>query len=666
MARTTRSLLFICSAQFFEAPSGDQFPSSPVVPRSCLRADHDANYKGIAALLRDIDTCTMDRRNEIDSTPSGACDFDEHAWHLSCVYPWDLPPGNTRWASTPPTFLGSFSPGQMLVFTSDELQINRLSDDAKTRIFSDLANFEACHLLVDGEVVPPGSYNVAVGFAVEVSIRLYFSSGFHHAVVLATNRASHVRPGLVRFLSFWFEMEPNDVSQLEFGERDVRVGRAGHGSAEHSPIIVHESWNYHRDYHFVTCCAKFGSVYYHTDSHAPSRKVEWVADGNRSGSTGVYHQLPMVPLQQPYKESSCQHVWADVIIFNEMGPHEWQGSLSSCSHYWMEFLSNLFFVVESRADSDPTFADSIDGREQKPIFIMSRQPRRARLTPHQHALSGSPTLPPFHAALWSMLSDHEWMDFDAVLAMVHAPPGGGGPSLVCFRRLHTLQDYNMTKPNSPESAPYWRKYRESLWAHLRVPSMQHGAPAEIRRVLFLRRPASITRRLLNHDEIAAVLQADGFEVHSITPDRLSLSAVASAVVQASLLIGINSGAYNAVFLQTGCGVLELAPHGIHSDSDTSFRGIMPWQIGFERLGVHQIVYACPLLFPRGFLGLAPTAFSIVVSPKTIITLLHELAETLQRARKLGSEAASISVQRCFSWEASHAQSWAPHHAASAG
>jgi hypothetical protein len=197
--------------------------------------------------------------------------------------------------------------------------------------------------------------------------------------------------------------------------------------------------------------------------------------------------------------------------------------------------------------------------------------------------------------------------------------------------------------------------------------MQHGAPAEIRRVLFLRRPASITRRLLNHDEIAAVLQADGFEVHSITPDRHSLSAVASAVVQASLLIGINSGAYNAVFLQTGCGVLELAPHGIQSDSDASFRGIMPWQIGFERLGVHQIVYACPLLFPRGFLGLAPTTtFSIVVSPKTIITLLHELAETLQRARKLGSEAASISVQRCFSWEASHAQSWAPHHAASAG
>jgi hypothetical protein len=162
---------------------------------------------------------------------------------------------------------------------------------------------------------------------------------------------------------------------------------------------------------------------------------------------------------------------------------------------------------------------------------------------------------------------------------------------------------------------------------------------------------------VNHDEIAAVLQAHGFEVSSITPDWHSLSVVASAVVQALLLIGINSGAYNAVFLPSGRGALELAPHCW----DMYLEGTLPWQVGFERLGVHVYVYACPHLYTRGFLGVVPVeSGSIVVSPATMLMLLRELVETLGQSRQSGSEAGSVTSQACLSWEANHSQSWTPY------
>jgi hypothetical protein len=244
----------------------------------------------------------------------------------------------------------------------------------------------------------------------------------------------------------------------------------------------------------------------------------------------------------------------------------------------------------------------------KPLFIMRRYTQRWHWPYSKRAaFSGSRTQPPaFHA----MLSDHEWIEWSDVLGMVNAPPSGSGPSFVCFRRLHAFQDYNMTMSNSAEMAPYWRRYRESLWTQLRVPfrpecmqpectHWQHdkvGVSAKlIRRVLFMRRPGT-RRALLNHDAIAATMLAHGFEVHSITPDWHSLSIIASAVVQASLLIGINSGAYNAVFLRTGCGVLDLCAH----TSELHLERVHTWQVGFEGLGVHEFVYACRDLYPSDY------------------------------------------------------------------
>jgi hypothetical protein len=160
--------------------------------------------------------------------------------------------------------------------------------------------------------------------------------------------------------------------------------------------------------------------------------------------------------------------------------------------------------------------------------------------------------------------------------------------------------------------------------------------------------------------LAAALQAHGFEVRSITPDTYPLSVVASAVVQASLLIGINSGAYNAVFLPTGCGVLELAPHVV----ETYFKGAQPVQVGFESLGVHQYCYACPHLYTRDFLqrisdSALGTHSPIVVSPRTILRLLHELRGILLQARESGSEVGSITIAGCLPWETNHSRNWTP-------
>jgi len=337
----------------------------------------------------------------------------------------------------------------------------------------------------------------------------------------------------------------------------------------------------------------------------------------------------------------------------------------------MEFLSNLFFLVTSReSEGRPDLANSVDHhlqpslpRQEKPIFIFRHE---FATLPNERPLFSN--LGPYHAALWPLLSDNEWIDWDDVLGMIHMPNGGvvAGPSLLCFRRLHAFQDYNMTMPSGADTAPHWRKYRESMWVHLRVP-FPRGALPESRRVLFLKRPGPRSRALLNHGELVAVLEAHRFKVRSIIPDRHSLSLVASAVVRVSLLIGINSGAYNAVFLPTGCGVLQLAPQS----SDDYLERINSWQVGFQRLGVHQYVYACRDLYTRDLSevvsnakGMAFAALGknspIVASPKTMLLLLNELAELLEVARDSGSESGIVSVQECLSWESNHSQTWSPY------
>jgi hypothetical protein len=123
-------------------------------------------------------------------------------------------------------------------------------------------------------------------------------------------------------------------------------------------------------------------------------------------------ELPIGESRSSYSESRCEHVWADVILVAE----RWDGFLASCAHYWMEFLSNLFFVVEGRLqyDSEDGSADSTYRRpQQKPLFIIRNRPRRAAHDGRQSVSSLSDPkfqAGPYHAALWPtrMLSDREW------------------------------------------------------------------------------------------------------------------------------------------------------------------------------------------------------------------------------------------------------------------
>jgi hypothetical protein len=179
-----------------------------------------------------------------------------------------------------------------------------------------------------------------------------------------------------------------------------------------------------------------------------------------------------------------------------------------------------------------------------------------------------------------------------------------------------------------------------------------------------------------------MLHSQGFDVRSIKPDIHSVSVVACAVVQVSLLIGTNSGSYNAVFLQSGGGVLELAPHASEfylfprlpdTVAEAGSR-VNSWQIGFERLGVHQLVYACTDLFaaykcdsspnadmaePCNQFARNPELRPIVVSPKSILRLLGELQLAIQDSRETSAEimtmgsimpVGSTIVRNCFPWE----------------
>jgi hypothetical protein len=183
----------------------------------------------------------------------------------------------------------------MLMFNSKPVGIASSSNAEKT-VPADLAVEEAI-MFVDGELLEHGVYwidfkrlrmkpipnqpdlaHMDTAVSVSLGLRLYFSTGLHHAVVLGTSRGSadHDEPhGLLRFVSFWFEMKPNE---LEF-----HATGSEHGAELHRPVASKSS-HYGRDLGFVTCCSAWGGLHYHTDfEHAAHRHI---SDGDR------YHKGP--------------------------------------------------------------------------------------------------------------------------------------------------------------------------------------------------------------------------------------------------------------------------------------------------------------------------------------------------------------------------------------
>ena len=93
-----------------------------------------------------------------------------------------------------------------------------------------------------------------------------------------------------------------------------------------------------------------------------------------------------------------------------------------------------------------------------------------------------------------------------------------------------------------------------------------------------------------------------------------------------------------------------------------------WTVGFLRLGVHLLAYECALLFTHLYnqgvlkaISGSATNFPIVISPKTILTLLNQLVEKLEQSRESSFDAgsAATTLHRCLPWEANHTRSWAP-------
>ena len=122
-----------------------------------------------------------------------------------------------------------------------------------------------------------------------------------------------------------------------------------------------------------------------------------------------------------------------------------------------------------------------------------------------------------------------------------------------------------------------------------------------------------------------------------------------------------------MFLRTGCAVLGLCPH----TSELHLQGgTRPWQVGFVWLGVHQCTYACPNLYTSGMrevfsdsttdVATSGMQSPIVISPRSILTILDEFVEVLVQARESGSEevkGGGPTVRPCLPWERNHSQSW---------
>ena len=96
------------------------------------------------------------------------------------------------------------------------------------------------------------------------------------------------------------------------------------------------------------------------------------------------------------------------------------------------------------------------------------------------------------------------------------------------------------------------------------------------------------------------LREGGFDASSLLPDHHRTATVARAVAAVCLLVGINSGAFNAVFLPSGCGFIDICPKmaAVHTLPSLQFRNLT-YMIGFQYLYLKHIVYACfPHLYPK--------------------------------------------------------------------
>lgn len=126
------------------------------------------------------------------------------------------------------------------------------------------------------------------------------------------------------------------------------------------------------------------------------------------------------------------------------------------------------------------------------------------------------------------------------------------PHLLALEKDGKLYCERLIVPSLPGSVgaiPDW------AIAYLR---QRYGAAAAAagRRRLYVARGASASRRLVNEAEVAAVLEARGFEPY--LPERHGFAAQVGAFAEAEAVVGVHgAGLANLVFAPPGCRVLEL-------------------------------------------------------------------------------------------------------------
>ena len=129
-----------------------------------------------------------------------------------------------------------------------------------------------------------------------------------------------------------------------------------------------------------------------------------------------------------------------------------------------------------------------------------------------------------------------------------------------------------------------------------------------------------------------------------------------------MLVGINSGSFNALFLRAGCGVLGVSP------KVPGVSRINTFIIGLQYLGIHHVVYACfPDLYPEVPWLTNVTSADVeapeeaehfrrftdqpfMLSPISAMRLLHTLDTRISKSAVDSKLVRNISYFGCFAEE----------------
>ena len=224
---------------------------------------------------------------------------------------------------------------------------------------------------------------------------------------------------------------------------------------------------------------------------------------------------------------------------------------------------------------------------------------------------------------------------------------------ICFRDLLVWTDYSViTSPH--QSSPVLDSHRmPASWADYKraLHSVLGGTPDwkprqcdsnSLGTVLFLQRIH--VRRIENMDELIADAEHRGFSCSELTTDRRTVYVIIQSVIQIRILIGVNSAAYNAIFLPASSAVLEVDAKlggyykGSHSSGPQDF---LTTHFGYHWLGIHLYLYTVGNRFEKG------RDSTIVVPLNVTRRALSDMRHKLEQQEEVGCcEAASVVREEC--------------------